>query len=157
MLLIKPSNSIFKGNNSYLPICNSCLNSSTEQYQTLLKDQNEAIKRMCLHWDIYYSEKILNSTKKIDAKRSRIKEYIRQCNLTQNSGKTYDNYLVESYNCITDEDLNYELGEVDEKVKQKNVAKWGASYSDAEYLMLNEHYKMYKDRIDENDPSQVHS
>lgn len=145
----------FKGNNSYLPLCNSCLNSSTDQYQTILKDQDEAIKRMCLRWDIYYSEKILNSTKKIDAKRSRIKEYIRQCNLTQNAGKTYDNYLSESHNCITEEDFNYETDEMDGKAKQKNIAKWGSSYSDAEFLMLNEHYKMYRDRIDENDPTQV--
>ena len=43
----------FKGNNSYLPICNNCINSATDQYQAILGNQDDAIRRMCLHWDIY--------------------------------------------------------------------------------------------------------
>ena len=84
---------MFKGNNSYLPICNNCLENLVEQYTELLGSQDEAIKRVCLHWDMYVDEKILNSTKKIDANRSRIRNYVRNCNLNQNAGKTYDTYL----------------------------------------------------------------
>lgn len=84
---------MFKGNNSYLPICNNCLENLVEQYTELLGSQDEAIKRVCLHWDIYVDEGILNSTKKINANRSRIRNYVRNCNLFQHAGKTYDTYL----------------------------------------------------------------
>ena len=86
---------LYKGNNSFLPICNNCLENLVEQYTELLGSQNEAIKRVCLHWDIYFSESLLNSTKKIDANRSRIKCYVKNCNLQQHAGKTYDTYLKE--------------------------------------------------------------
>ena len=86
---------LYKGNNSFLPICNHCLENLVEQYTEILGSQNEAIKRICLHWDMYFNETILNSTKKIDANRSRIKNYVRNCNLNQNNGKTYDTYLHE--------------------------------------------------------------
>ena len=86
---------LYKGNNSFLPICNHCLENLVEQYTEILGSQNEAIKRICLHWDMYFNETILNSTKKIDANRSRIKNYVRNCNLNQNNGKTYDTYLQE--------------------------------------------------------------
>ena len=72
---------LFKGNNSFLPICNNCLENLVEQYTELLGSQNEAIKRVCLHWDMYFNESTLNSTKKIDANRSRIKNYVKNCNL----------------------------------------------------------------------------
>lgn len=146
----------FKGNNSYLPICNNCLNSATDQYQQILGNQDDAIKRMCLHWDIYQSESILASSKKIDAKRSRIKEYVRQCNLTQNAGKTYDDYLFEQKgNIILSESEVENMEETDAKKLQRNLKKWGVGYSEAEYDMLNEHYKLYKDSIDEENATQV--
>ena len=79
---------LYKGNNSFLPICNHCLENLVEQYTEILGSQNEAIKRICLHWDMYFNETILNSTKKIDANRSRIKNYVRNSNHNQNNGKT---------------------------------------------------------------------
>lgn len=92
---------MFKGNNSYLPICNHCLENLVEQYTELLGSQDEAIKRVCLHWDMYVDEKILSSTKKIDANRSRIRDYVRHCNLNQNAGKTYDTYLYDLNKAIS--------------------------------------------------------
>lgn len=146
----------FKGNNSYLPICNNCINSATDQYQAILGNQDDAIRRMCLHWDIYLSDSILSSSKKIDAKRSRIKEYIRQCNLTQNAGKTYDDYLYEQKgNIILSESEIEDMEETDAKRLQRNITRWGIGYSEAEYKMLNDHYKLYKDSIDEENATQV--
>ena len=83
----------FKGNNNRLPICNNCFNSATDQYTNDLNSQDEAIKRMCLHWDYYIDENTLQSVKKIDASRSRIKEYVKRFNLGQLVGKTYDTFL----------------------------------------------------------------
>lgn len=134
---------LYKGNNSFLPICNNCLENLVEQYTELLGSQNEAIERVCLHWDIYVSDSILNSTKKIDTNRSRIKCYIKNCNLQQNAGKTYDTYLKE----ISDERINSidSLEEAKEnkdfKVAQKTIKFFGLGYTQEQYLFLQNQYE----------------
>lgn len=148
---------LYKGNNSFLPICNHCLENLVEQYTVLLGSQNEAIKRVCLHWDIYFSDSILNSTKKIDANRSRIKCYVKNCNLQQNAGKTYDTYLQEikdnTINSIEElEKLQAEAELKDEtSVSDRTVKRWGLGYNEIEYQMLNDHYKMLKDKAGDDD------
>ena len=148
---------MYKGNNSFLPICNNCLENLVEQYTELLGSQNEAIKRVCLHWDIYFSESLLNSTKKIDANRSRIKNYVKNCNLFQNAGKTFDSYLreikddtIDSFEELerikTEAELNDEVA-----VSDRTVKRWGLGYSETEYQMLNDHYKVLKDKIGDDD------
>ena len=148
---------LYKGNNSFLPICNNCLENLVEQYTELLGSQNEAIKRVCLHWDIYFSESLLNSTKKIDANRSRIKCYVKNCNLHPNCGKTYDTYLreikddtIDSFEELerikTEAELNDEVA-----VSDRTVKRWGLGYSETEYQMLNDHYKVLKDKIGDDD------
>lgn len=148
---------LYKGNNSFLPICNHCLENLVEQYTVLLGSQNEAIKRVCLHWDIYISDSILNSTKKIDANRSRIKCYVKNCNLQQHAGKTYDTYLQEikdnTINSIEElEKLQAEAELKDEaSVSDRTVKRWGLGYNEIEYQMLNDHYKMLKDKAGDDD------
>ena len=115
---------LYKGNNSYLPICNHCIENLVEQYTEILGTQDEAIKRVCMHWDIYYNESLLQSSRKTSADRSRIKNYIRQCNLTQNAGFTYDSYikqeLEKGIETIQDfEDLKNRDNDV--KIKEKVI------------------------------------
>ena len=140
-----------------MPICNNCLENLVEQYTELLGSQNEAIKRVCLHWDIYFSESLLNSTKKIDANRSRIKNYVKNCNLFQNAGKTFDSYLreikddtIDSFEELerikTEAELNDEVA-----VSDRTVKRWGLGYNETEYQMLNDHYKVLKDKIGDDD------
>ena len=133
---------LFKGNNSFLPICNNCLENLVEQYTELLGSQNEAIKRVCLHWDMYYSESTLNSTKKIDANRSRIKNYVKNCNLFQNAGKTYDTYLKEinSERIDTINDLEELKQDKEIKVSQKTIKFFGLGYTPEQYRFLQDQY-----------------
>lgn len=133
----------FKGNNSYLPICNNCFNHATDQYQELLGNQDEAIKRMCLHWDLYLSESILSSSRKIDAERSRVKEYVRQCNLIQNAGKTYDDFLAEQKNTIITS--VQEAEELGVSVSKSAMERWGIGmFEEEDYKILEDHYRMLK-------------
>ena len=136
---------LYKGNNSFLPICNNCLENLVEQYTELLGSQNEAIKRVCLHWDIYFSESLLNSTKKIDANRSRIKNYVKNCNLFQNAGKTYDTYLKE-----INEGIIQNVEQIDEMkadgqtgITKVMFERWG-QVSTEDIIALEDHYKMLK-------------
>ena len=133
---------LYKGNNSFLPICNNCLENLVEQYTELLGSQNEAIKRVCLHWDIYFSESLLNSTKKIDANRSRIKCYVKNCNLQQHAGKTYDTYLKEinSERIDTINDLEELKQDKEIKVSQKTIKFFGLGYTPEQYRFLQDQY-----------------
>ena len=148
---------LYKGNNSFLPICNNCLENLVEQYTELLGSQNEAIKRVCLHWDMYFNESLLNSTKKIDANRRRIKCYVKNCNLQQHAGKTFDSYLreikddtIDSFEALerikTEAELKDEVA-----VSDRTVKRWGLGYNETEYQMLNDHYKVLKDKIGDDD------
>ena len=94
---------------------------------------------------MYFNETILNSTKKIDANRSRIKNYVRNCNLNQNNGKTYDTYLQEMNKVIIQN-----VDQIDEMKAegQTNITKvmferWG-QVSSEDIVALEEHYKMLK-------------
>ena len=133
---------LYKGNNSFLPICNNCLENLVEQYTELLGSQNEAIKRVCLHWDIYFSDSILNSTKKIDVNRSRIKCYVKNCNLQQNAGKTFDTYLKEinSERIDTINDLEELKQDKEIKVNQKTIKFFGLGYTPEQYRFLQDQY-----------------
>lgn len=136
---------LYKGNNSFLPICNSCLENLVEQYTELLGSQNEAIKRVCLHWDMYFNEGLLNSTKKIDANRSRIKNYVRNCNLQQHAGKTYDTYLREINEGVIQNTQQLEEMKADGQTGITKVMfeRWGQMSSD-DIIALEDHYKMLK-------------
>ena len=140
---------LYKGNNSFLPICNNCLENLVEQYTELLGSQNEAIKRVCLHWDMYFNESTLNSTKKIDANRSRIKNYVKNCNLFQNAGKTYDTYLREINNERIDtiddlEDIKQQ--DKDYRVTQKTIKFFGLGYTPEQYIFLQSQYEDWTKR-----------
>lgn len=136
---------MFKGNNSFLPICNHCLENLVEQYTELLGSQNEAIKRVCLHWDMYYSDSMLNSTKKIDANRSRIKCYVKNCNLQQNAGKTFDTYLREINEGIIQNVEQIEEMKADGQtgITKTMFERWG-QVSTEDIVALEDHYKMLK-------------
>lgn len=139
---------LYDGNNHYLPTCVHCIDNLVEQYTGILGSQNEAIKRVCLHYDIYVSDSLLNSCKKIDANRSRIKNYIKQCNLQQNAGKTYDTYLKETRDGVIESIEQYdqlkEQGEI--STTKAALERWeGIGFlADSDYKILEDHYKMLK-------------
>ena len=133
----------FKGNNSYLPICKSCIDSVTEQYAENLGSQDEAIKRTALHWDMYVSDSLLSSTKKIDADRSRVSCYIKDCNLNQNAGKTYDTYLDEQQSSAINSIEEFEELKNDKsfKITSSTIKFFGLGFSESEYEWLLTQYK----------------
>lgn len=133
---------LYRGNNSFLPICNDCLENIVNQYTELLGNQNEAIKRVCLHWDIYVSDSLLNSTKKIEAGRSRIKCYVKNCNLNPNCGKTYDTYLKETNSdaIISTDDVDEAKTNGELKVAKKTINFFGLGFTAEQYKFLQDQY-----------------
>jgi hypothetical protein len=115
-----------------------------EQYTQILGSQDAAIQRICMKFDIYFNEKVLATCKKEDMSRSRIKVYIRQINLQQYAGKTYDTYLAEK----AGEEINsleeaQDIVSDGERITKPMFERWqGNSVEDM--VALEEHYKMLK-------------
>ena len=148
---------LYNGNNNFLPTCNHCLDNLVEQYTLLLGDPNEAIKRICLHYDIYIKESLLNSCKKKDLNQSRIRNYIRHCNLQQYAGKTYDTYLSEVNGIAinNEEDLEQLKSEGKSSPTKVAVERWGLGvFGSEDYPILEEHYKMLKSKNQNADHNQ---
>ena len=135
---------IYNGNNHYLTTCCECVDNLVEQYTAMLGSQDAAIKRVCMKFDIYYNEQILGTKKKENMNRSRIKTYIREMNLHQHSGKTYDTYLMEQNGEAID---NYEdmqsLTLEGEHISKAMFYRWQGVGKD-DMMFLEEHYKMLK-------------
>ena len=147
---------MYKGNNSYLPICNNCIENLIEQYTEILGTQDEAIKRVCMHWDIYYNESVLQSSRKTSADQSRFKNYIRHLNLSQTKDKTYDDYLLDESKKTIDtiEDIEQLNKESEIKVKEKMVKFWGLGYKPEQYKYLQDEYNDWIARNEANTKAQ---
>ena len=48
---------LVSGNDKYLTVCNQCLDDMYHHYFDVLGNRNDAIRRMCMKFDLYFSDK----------------------------------------------------------------------------------------------------
>lgn len=137
---------IWAGNNHYLPVCNTCLNKMFDEYREKLGNEDEACKRICMKFDIYFSQSLLDSTAKHAPNIPRMKAWLRQTNMMQNRGKTFDTYLAEVNGRIIN--APEELQDVKGKVSQRMLEFWGNGFTDKDYLFLDREYKDWVSRYE---------
>ena len=140
--------SLYRANNGYLPVCMHCVNDAYEHYQTVLGSEREAMRRICMKFDIYWNENVFEAVSRSNAVNSRISTYIRNSNLRPNSGKTYDDTLDEEAekqvpaafesDIRPDEDIENVFIVTDE-VKDF----WGAGLEPSFYAELEKRYKYW--------------
>lgn len=138
---------IYKNNNSYLPICKHCLDELYEHYCRVLGDEDAAIRRICMKFDIYYNQSLADASRKISSDRSRISTYVSRANLTQYRDNTYDSTLDEEKTNVieTAEDFEQLRAEGKTDVSKTSAERWGIGmFNDGDYKALDEHYKMLK-------------
>ncbi len=133
---------LYAGLEYHLPTCKRCLDKLYEHYCIKLGDEDEAIRRICMKYDIYYDQSLANASRKITKDRSRIHTYISRANLIQYKDKTYDTTIDEeaesSIDTISDiESLkkNKEL-----KVTQKTIKFFGMGFTPDQYIILQDQY-----------------
>ena len=149
----------FKANNSRLPVCIKCLNKYMDEYTQMLGSEDKALERMCLHFDIYIDpeRKILNAAKRANAKYedgNLMKTYISKCNLSQYKNKTYDTYMYECNNSITDA-ITMELAlnredsnrQEEEEINPSVLAFWGYGFNPEDYRFLQTEFADWKSRV----------
>lgn len=143
---------LFAKNNGYLPVCGSCVDAMYNRYKDLLGSEDAAAKRICMKFDIYWSEKLFNSARKTIASEnyaSIMRSYIAKTNLARFLGKTFDDTLIEETAAWAAEetarqkqldDEMHELAKGDGATRLDDVEFWGDGYSSREYEMLNKKY-----------------
>lgn len=83
-------------NNEYkLPICNDCLKFYYDFYARALGDPHSAYRRICMKFDIYYNDSIVDSIMSNEQSADRVGAYISQLNYARYQDKTYDNTIEE--------------------------------------------------------------
>ena len=119
-----------------IPVCRDCLNKIYKQYLISIGNADEALKRVCSKFDIYYNQTLADaSSQYID---NRMTEYVKMTALKHYYNKTYDNTVAES-----EEELNALLQQAREKygdTDPKVVEFWGEGFEPADYAYLQERY-----------------
>ena len=142
------------GNDKYLTVCNQCLDDMYHHYFDVLGNRNDAIRRMCMKFDLYFSDKVLTM---IDASKreyeSPMKAYLSKVNLAQVPGTTFDDTLDEEREVHIDT-----VEDIDDLSKKRSTEyvptvddydMWGPGYTAQEYKMLNAHYHSLVDVSDD--------
>lgn len=137
---INRCSTIYKANNQYLTACKSCVDRLFEEYKKITEDEEQALHRICLHFDYYYSHQLYVDVVN-DCGKFKLGEYISECNAPKNANKTYDSTLAELR--VGEELIEYNLDTQADKITA--AERWGNGiYTKKEIEQLEEHYQMFK-------------
>lgn len=106
------NSNIYMGNDNYLPVCKDCMKVLYEQYRIQYMNQFSvlgtvpeeketeklAIRRLCMTFDIYYSDRLFDTALKQIERfpiLDMVSAYMKISNLKQSKGKSYDDTIIE--------------------------------------------------------------
>lgn len=145
------SNSIFYSNIGKIPYCKQCIEKFYQDFyekytnEGCLSPERKAVKRLCMIFDIYYTDNVYNSSmnkiKESNMNISPMGQYMKTIQLQQynRNKETYENTITqeeqESFATSSIADM-YDGREVDEKT----IKFFGAGFTDDDYKFLKEEY-----------------
>lgn len=145
------SNSDFYSNGK-LPICKDCFSKKYAEYLAEYHSSKKAMQRMCMSFDIYFSEDLFDKCDTGDEKV--VGRYFRNLNITQYQGKTFENsdeieVMLSGERKISKQTIHKvdEYGnveEVEEDIDPEWIEKWGEGFEPIDYRNLNSHYNTLK-------------
>ena len=142
------SNSRFYVGTDKIPYCKQCIEKLYQYYFELymedgcLNPEKKSIQRLCMAFDIYYSDAMCNSaikkSKEGNTKISVIAQYMKTAQLVQYKDKTYENTIRES--------KSFSVGSIDDmsdsRTTDESIMKFfGSGFSDEDYEYLDREYK----------------
>lgn len=144
---------LYKNNNGYIHVCRHCTDELFNHYMSVTESEFESIRRLCMKMDLYYADSIVVSAKKKATQKGWMSAYISILNLSQQKDKTYDDTIDEEktpiISTLNDISTLNERGEI--TVSERTVKRWGLGFSPEEYEVLNSHYKMLTQQIENLD------
>jgi hypothetical protein len=122
------------------------------EYKRKLDDEHEAIRRVCMKWDIYYDKSIFLSCKNSSTNQKIVGDYLRNLNLSKKYGcATYDDTLARDRDTPNNPSIqsleDLKEVEVTEKPTQKMVKTWGFGFQLEDYVYLSEQFDDWKARV----------
>lgn len=131
-----------------LPYCKQCIEKFYQEYydkyinEGCVTPERNAIKRLCMVFDIYYSDNAynsaMNSVKKREMNISPMAAYMKMIQLSQYKGKTYDTTIAEEEKSEFVNSFGNITGE--RKTDEKTIKFFGAGFTDEDYEFLQEQY-----------------
>lgn len=157
------SSSMFYSNIGKVPYCKQCVMKLYEQYlkqytnEGCLTPEKNAVKRICMAFDIYFSIDAFNAAiKKREIRKTNISAmgaYINLIQLTQYQGKTYDDTIYEDEQRAIAENIE-NLASYDTTVDQKTIDFFGSGFTDEDYKYLKKEYEDWTARHECNTKAQ---
>lgn len=134
-----------------LPVCKFCAN---ELFRNLIGkykgDCRRAVKRFCMMFDLYYSENIYN-TAMDKSNNVALGNYLRLLNMTQYSGKSFEDTLKDGFSMVEDlsqkkmDDESESFTIKEYVITRDDLIRWGEGLEAVDYKTMNDHYKFLKD------------
>lgn len=158
------SNSEFYVNMGKIPYCKQCVGKLYQYFlekysnEGCLNPEKKAVRRLCMTFDMYFSEKLYNDAIN-DAKRRKIDitamgAYIKMVQLKQGKDKTYDNTIHEEEQAGIANAFAEMATEKETEVDNKTVRFFGAGFAPEDYEFLQEQYSDWTARHECNTKAQ---
>jgi hypothetical protein len=140
----KTRSPMWVGNNGYLPVCGDCIDKLYDGYYHQLGTMSEAIYRLCMKFDIYFSDSIVTMVTTASGKfKSAFNAYLSKSNLTQVEFNSFDDTLDEQSQTLILSKSDLEEAEINGiKIKKVSYDRWGDGFEPQEYADLDTHYRL---------------
>lgn len=145
----KSASPLYQANDGYLNICNSCRDNYYYRLVDLYNgNQAHAIRHFCQQFDIIFHEDALTASRQISSDRSRVSHYQAKKNLGQTArvGSTYIDGMKYDYQNKLDNVIeSREQAKSEEStITATAVDRWGVGFTEIDYKVMDDHYKMLK-------------
>ena len=141
------SSPLYRNNSGRTTVCRGCVNKMYDVYAEKYGEE-EAIRRICMRFDLYYCADLVKASKDMNENWSRMASYVKKSNLIAYHGKTYDDTLDEeasrSVRILQEEES--EDANSQSAVTQEMVSKWGFGFSEDEYLLLEREFADWQNK-----------
>lgn len=156
---------------NYLPICKDCFNRMFLFYVSKYKNNKAAMQRMCMMFDVYFSEELFNKCG--DDNSTIVGKYFKKLNMVQYKEKTYEDTLntglivvceevknaeeenkknpdkpefkvSEFINNIASAKVRIDQNDTSEMdfISPEDIERWGDGFEPTDYAILNSHYRL---------------
>lgn len=138
-----------------VPYCKQCVEKFYQQYyeeyvnEGCLTPEKNAIKRVCMTFDIYYTDDVFNSAmnkiRESNMNISPMGQYMKTMQLSQYKDKSYDNTVLnemkEEFVAKVSNDFSINMD-----VDQKTIDFFGTGFTDEDYKYLDKEYQDWTTR-----------
>lgn len=134
----------------YLPICNDCVDKMYEEYTVSLGGGREAMRHLCMKFDLYWSDTIFDMVERSAGVHSKVRNYIGKTNIIRYIDKTFDDTIREEgevwrknsdpeteQNGAHDPD---ESVDPEDEIDDEIILFWGSGYTPDFYKDLERKY-----------------